>query len=750
MAESVTTVDDLLSAAARAHPRKTAIRAEYGDITYAEIDRAATMCAAALRGLLGEERCVVAIASPLHPDFMAGFYGIIRSGNIAAPINPMLPPHVLHHLLSVSGARLALVTTELFAQLRRVRDRLPELREAVLVGPGPVSDANDIRTIDDLSAAYEVRGNAMAAPPAMSPEDVACVQFTSGTTGLPRGVLLTHRNLTVNAAQVAEAHGLGPDSVVLNHLPKFHLMHMNAVVHAGAVHVPCTAPENRAAIETANAAGASHFYTIPMKLNRLATDPELPELRLDTVRMIASGGSALSPRVGTRLAEHFGIPVFQGYGLAETSPLTHSAGPGDPRPGSVGPVVRDTECRIVDMRTRQVLGPGRRGEVLVRGPQVMKGYLDPEEPSPVDADGWLATGDIGYLDEDGFLFVVDRIKDLFKCDNYMVSPAEIEELLDAHPLVKESAVIGYPDEVSGAVAHAVVALREVPDGADALARALAAVAEDTGRDVPHYQQVRHIELVDAVPRSPNGKVPRRELRAELITRKELTVRPAAGAPGGARRGTAVLDETRDLSGLITVVARFATKGNPKDFEKFFLEHVEFMRTQEGFASQHALTLADDPSVYLNFGWWHNQRAFQGVVQSVEFREHQVTMRSMLEDAAVDPCKNLFRVRPPEPAGERDEPRAPLIEVTTYRLTGSAEELESAFVDHARTMRTLPGFGYADLNRSLQSPDHYTGIGYWWDPADRDRAREDASWHRLEGFADVRTERLTHVARNAPA
>ncbi|MFJ9109801.1 AMP-binding protein [Streptomyces sp. NPDC102283] len=749
MAEPVTTVDDLLSAAARAHPRKTAIRADYGDITYGEIDRAATMCAAALRGLLGEERCVIAVASPPHPDFMVGFYGIIRSGNIAAPINPLLPPHILHHLLSSSGARLAFVTSDLFTQLRGIRDRLPRLREAVLVGPGPVSDANDIRTIDDLSAAYEVRGNAMAPPPALSADDVACVQFTSGTTGLPRGVLLSHRNLTVNAAQVAEAHGLGPDSVVLNHLPKFHLMHMNGVVHAGAVHVPCTAPEDRAAVEAANDARASHFYTIPMKLNRLAADPELPNLRLDTVRMIASGGSALPPRVGTLLAEHFGIPVFQGYGLAETSPLTHSAGPEDPRPGSVGRTVRDTECRVVDLETRRVLPAGGRGEVLVRGPQVMKGYLDPDEPTGIDADGWLATGDIGYVDEDGFLHVVDRIKDLFTCDNNLVSPAEIETLLDAHPLVRESAVVGYPDGTSGEVAHAFVALSEVPDDPSEVPAVLAGIAEEVNRDLPYYQRVRHVEAADALPRSPNGKVPRRELRAELITRRELTVRPAGGRGGGGWR-PGVVDEARDLSGLVTAVGRFTAKGDPKDFEMFFLEHVEFMRAQEGFVSQHAVHLADDPSVYLNFGWWTDQQAFLRVVRSAEFRAHQATMRSMLEDAEVDACKNLFRVRPPRPAGETDEALAPLVEVTSYRLTGSAEEFEAAFVEHARSTRTLPGFGYADLSRSLQGSGRYTGIAYWWDAAARDRAVEGAAWRRLRRFAEVRTERVEHVARSGPA
>ncbi|MEO3778534.1 AMP-binding protein [Micromonospora sp. B11E3] len=742
MAEPITTVDDMLAVTARRYPKTTAIRADYGDITYAEIDKAATMCAAALRGLLGEERCVVAVASPLHPDFMVGFYGTIRSGNIAAPINPRLPPHLLYHMLAASDARLAFVTTELFAQLRRVRDRLPGLREAVLVGPGPVSDANDIRTIDDLSAAYEVRGNAMPPPVAVSADDVACIHFTSGTTAAPRGVQLTHRNLTVNAGQIAEAHRLGPDSVVLNHLPKFHLMHLNAVVKVGGVHVPCTSPDNEAAIKLANAVRATHFYTIPMKLNRLAADPALPDLRLDTVRMIASGGSALSAQVGEKLSEHFGIPVLQGYGLAETSPLTHSATPDDPRPGSVGPVVTGTRCRIVDMATGEELPVGGRGEIHVRGPQVMKGYLDPREPSPITEDGWLATGDIGHVDRDGFLYVVDRIKDLFKCDNQLVSPSEVEELLEAHELVREAAVVDYPDDDSGAVANAFVSLRELPEGAD-VGRVLSEIAASAARDVPHYQQVRHIEQVDALPRSPNGKVTRRELRAEMITRRVLQTDPT----GRRRPSAGVLDESRDLSGLVTVIARFNTAGDPKAFEKVFLEHVKFMRRQDGFVAQQAVTPVEDSRVYVNFGWWSSQQAFQQVVQHPEFRAHQAAMRSMLHSAEMNPSKALFRVPGSRPV--RLAIGAPVMRLTTYRLTGAPEEFESAFVAHARYLQTLPGFAFTDLNRSMQDPGTYTSIGYWWDTETLGHAGEHTTCLRLAEHADVSVERVEHVAGNQP-
>lgn len=732
-------VDRLLAGAARAHPGRVALRADYGDITYAELDAAATSCARAVRSLLGAERCTVLLASPLHPDFAVGFYGVIRSGNVVAPVNPLLPPHLLEHVLASTQARLAFVTAGLFAQLRRLRTRPAGLREAVLVGPGSRDDAGDIRTIDDLSAAYEVVGGRLALP-AAGADDVACVHFTSGTTGLPKGVVLSHRNLTVNAAQVARAHELTGESVVLNQLPKYHLMHLNSAVHAEATQVLCAESDPVAGIELANRRRCSHFYTIPLRLAELAAAPALPGLRLESARMIASGGSALSPMIAEKLSTHFGIPVLQGYGLAETSPLTHSASRDDPRPGSVGPPVAGTECRVVDLRTGHPLAIGERGEVQVRGPQVMRGYLDPAVPDGIDADGWLSTGDIGYQDADGCLHVVDRIDDLFKCADQLVSPAEVEAVLERHPAVRDCAVVGYPDELAGAVPAAWVVLADgFPRSAGTVAGIIAFVA---GR-VPHYQQLRHIEVTAAVPRSRAGKVNRRELRAELVTRRTLTTRRTAIG----ERSMGMQDDEKDLSNLITVIARFTTKGDPEEFERFFLEHVEYMRGQEGFGAHQAVRLVDDPAVYVNLGWWLSQESFGKVVQSPEFRSHQGVMHAMLEKAELDMCKNLFRVNADESAGKREEFGTPLMAITTYRVSAAAEEFESAFTRYARMIRTLYGFGYADLNRSMANVGTYTGIDYWWDPGARERATGSREFADLAELAEITTETATHVAWN---
>jgi long-chain acyl-CoA synthetase len=311
-------------------------------------------------------------------------------------------------------------------------------------------------------------------------------------------------------------------------------------------------------------------------------------------------------------------------------------------------------------------------------------------------------------------------------------------VLDRHPAVLESAVVGYPDPLSG---HVVTAFAAV--GADA--RREPGLAGDitafVAARVPYYQRIRHLELTEALPRSPNGKVRRRDLLAELITRRELTGNQTR------ERSSAMADDTPDLSNLITVITRFRTQGDPDRFEKFFLEHVEYMRAQEGFGSHQAVRLAEDPSVFVNFGWWLNQEAFQKVVGSEEFRSHQATMRSMLESAEIDLAKNLFRINADETAGDRGEFDKPLMTITTFKATGSAEEFETAFAAYAKDVRGRYGFGYGDLNRSLQRPGTYTGIGYWWRPPVFAEVTASEPYRALTELAEVTVEEVTHVAWN---
>lgn len=480
---SGTRVDDLLRRTALERPGQLAIRSAAATITYAELDEMADRCAARLHALLGGSREVTAISLTLDHWFAVAFFGAVRAGIIPALVNPLLREEAIANLLAMSTAKAAIIAPEL-------RDRLPpELDRVVLTS-----------TLGDIIA------DAGAPPPrpAADPGDVACLQFTSGTTGTPKVVQLTHRNLMVNAAQTAHAHRVTAASVVFDHLPTFHLMHLTLAVIAGSQLVLWPDGDPADAVSAAARFEATHFYSLPVRLNRLAASPRLPGLSAPTLTAVLSGGSPLPVPTAQALREQFGVPVVQGYGLQEASPGTHFDDLAAPVPGSCGYPLAGTECRVVDA-DGAALADGTLGEIQVRGPQVMKGYLGTPDGSPGEPGGWLATGDIGRMSEDGRLFLVDRIKDVFKCDNWLVAPSEIEHLLRRHPGVADCAIVDYPDELSGAVAYGFV----VPRSARVRPREL---AEFVSARLPYYQHLRHLRLVESIPRSATGKIQRRELR----------------------------------------------------------------------------------------------------------------------------------------------------------------------------------------------------------------------------------------------
>ncbi|SEB30955.1 long-chain acyl-CoA synthetase [Streptomyces misionensis] len=488
---------DLPGRAARRWPDRVALRLGERSLTFAELDEQAGRWAAALAATPADG--AVGVATVLDPVFAELYYGAARASRAVVTLNPLVRGEALAHVLAASGARIAFLTREMAERLAPLRAKLPELRTVVLLDALPAPEA--------LFAA------APAATPPAAPADAsaaldatACLHFTSGTTGAPRAVRLTHRGLTANAAQTAQAQGLDDTSVTLNQLPLFHLMHLNSAVWAGATQVLCPAEDPEQAVALADAHGATHWFSIPVRLARLAADPRLPGLKPRTVRGIFCGGSALPAAPARALAAHFGFPVVQGYGLAEASPTVTLDLPARPRPGSCGPPVAGTECRVVDVVTQRVLGAGERGEIQIRGPQLMAGYRDGADPSPFDPDGWFTTGDIGHLDEDGYLYVTDRLGDVFKCDHELVSPTEVEAVLARHPAVRDCVVFGRPDPFRGAVAHALVVLRD-----EAAHTAAEELAQAVNAGLAPFQRIERLTVVDAVPRGPGGKVQRRLL-----------------------------------------------------------------------------------------------------------------------------------------------------------------------------------------------------------------------------------------------
>ncbi|MFJ8017090.1 class I adenylate-forming enzyme family protein [Streptomyces sp. NPDC096339] len=504
------TLDGLLRRAAERDPDGCALRIGPDRLTFAELDALADRFAACAAYLTGRPGARIGVANTLGPEFPAAYYGAVRSGGTAVLVNPLIKEAGLLHVFSAAAVEVAFVPAATAALLRGLRERLPALRAVVVVGPE--GDA--------------LPGGLSVVPfPVVDLDADACVQFTTGTTGRPRGVRLSHRNLVANAAQTAAAHRLDRGSVTLNHLPLFHTMHLNSAVFAGATQVLCTSPDPLASLALAARTGATHYYGLPARLHRLAGQlvqagpwaegvPAGPALTA-----VLSGGTALAPATAAALSARLGVPVVQGYGMAELSPLSHCQSPDGGPAGSVGRAVPGTECRVVDLEGRRPLGSGATGEVQVRGPQLMAGYLDPAEDSGVDADGWLSTGDIGYVDEHGELFLVDRIGDVFKYDNELVSPTAVESVLAEDPRVADCVVTGWPDPVHGAVTWAGIVLRE--PYAPRLLDTLDSIVDDANRRLARFERIRRVEVVDAVPRTPVGKPERRRLRQALHSRAAI-------------------------------------------------------------------------------------------------------------------------------------------------------------------------------------------------------------------------------------
>jgi len=266
--------------------------------------------------------------------------------------------------------------------------------------------------------------------------------------------------------------------------------------------------------------GVTRASLVPPVILALVNDPIVDAYDLSTLACIYSAAAPLAPALSRRCQERIGCTVLQGYGLTETSPVTHIA-PVSGRTvkhGSVGPLVPNTECRVVDLVTRADLGPGERGELWIRGPQVMKGYLDRPDATAamIDADGWLRTGDIGYADEDGDFYLIDRVKELIKYKAYQVAPAELEAVLLTHPAVRDAAVIPSPDDEAGEVPKAFVVLKDEVTAEELMAFVAAQVAP--------YKKVRLVEFVDQIPKSPTGKI----LRRVLVERERAAPPALAG------------------------------------------------------------------------------------------------------------------------------------------------------------------------------------------------------------------------------
>jgi len=471
-------------------------------LTYAQLLGAVRAAAAGLARRGFGKGDVLALYSPNLPEYVVAFHAVATLGGVVTPVNPLYTVEELGTQLADSGAKY-LVTVPPLLERARAAAEGRGLREFFVFGEaeGATPFASLLEGgVGDLPA--------VEIDPA---EDVVVLPYSSGTTGVCKGVMLTHRNLVANLAQIKGAgHDWEEDTLVCV-LPLFHIYGLTAIMNhglfCGSKVVTLPRFDFEQLLRTMQEHRVTFAHLVPPIVLALSKSPVVDSYDLSSVRTVFSGAAPLGAELARACAERLGCAVIQGYGMTETSPATHLSTAGRNKPGSVGLCVPNMECRLVSVETGEEVGVGERGEICVRGPQVMKGYLNRPEATAetIDAEGWLHTGDVAYADEEGYFFIVDRAKELIKYKAFQVAPAELEALLLTHPSVVDAAVIPSPDEEAGEVPKAFVVVRE--------GHALTEdeVLEFVAARVAPYKKVRRVEFVAQIPKSPSGKILRRLL-----------------------------------------------------------------------------------------------------------------------------------------------------------------------------------------------------------------------------------------------
>jgi acyl-CoA synthetase (AMP-forming)/AMP-acid ligase II len=462
---------------------------------------------------------VVAVFSPNTIWYPVVFHGIAAAGCVVTPVNALYTPEEIAFQLRDSGARMLITVSPFLDRALAAVQKSPVDEVVVLDGAQGHPSLRDLLSTDAPAAQVDI-------DPAT---DLVTLPYSSGTTGLPKGVMLTHRNLVANVAQCRPLFDLHEgDERVIAVLPFFHIYGLTVLMNQGLAWGCSVVTLPRFDLEqflrTIADQRVTRAYVAPPILVALAKHPLVDSFDLSSLRTITSGAAplaeSLAHAVETRLRRGAadGVVVSQGYGMTELSPVSHTTpetgheppGAGPTPKGSVGYAIPNTECRLVDPATGTDAAPGERGELWVRGPQVMAGYLNNPQATAdtLDDEGWLHTGDVAVVDDEGRYTVVDRVKELIKYKGYQVAPAELEAVLLGHPEISDAAVIGVKDEDSGEELPKAFVVR-TPGSSIGAADVQAFVAE---RVAPH-KKIRLVEFIDAVPKSAAGKILRKDLKA---------------------------------------------------------------------------------------------------------------------------------------------------------------------------------------------------------------------------------------------
>jgi long-chain acyl-CoA synthetase len=516
---------EILRTTSQKYPKREALTFLEKTLTYSELDALSDQFAASLLEIGVKANDRVALFLPNSPQFVIAYFGVLKAGAIVTALNPFYKEREIEQQLKNSETETIIALNSLFPPVDAIWSRtflkraiLTDLNDFAKKIPQECSTLKVKPRLYSFSKLLKDDKSKIPPKPIINPEEnTAVLQYTGGTTGVAKGAMLTHFNLVSNTIMFATwIEGKQEKETFLTALPLFHIYgmttSMNVPIFLGAKMVITPRFNPPSILETIQTQKVTVFCGVPTMYASLLAEPEIGRFDLTSVRVCISGASSLNSNVQEKFMQLSGGLLVEGYGLTEASPVTHctpvNATTKTIRIGSIGLPLPDTDCKFVDARTGNAqLEIGETGEMVVKGPQIMKGYWkNPEETALVLREGWLFTGDIGKMDENGYVYITDRKKDLIKYKDYSVYPHELENILCEHPKVKLCAVIGKPDPVAGEIPKAYVVLKE---GAQVSEKDLMEFVNDK---VAPYKAIREMELRKNLPMSTVGKVLKRILK----------------------------------------------------------------------------------------------------------------------------------------------------------------------------------------------------------------------------------------------
>lgn len=514
------TMPEILAETTAKIPENTALKFYQKEISFKELHVLSTVFASSLQGSGVEKNDRVAIMLPNCPQYVISYFGVLKAGAIVTQINPMLMENELIHIFKDSGAETVVVYEPLYPRIKAIAGHT-SLKTIIVVSfseePAPLEE-------DYSFKAFVEKGDGKLTPVSIDPaEDVAVLQYTGGTTGLSKGAMLTHRNIVVNALQSQEFFKnevtFGEESC-LTVIPLFHVFGMTSAMNLsilnGSKNILLPRFDLQEVLETIKREQPTTFPGVPTMYIAITNHPEAEKYGIDSIHICNSGSAPMPLETMKEFERKTGAKILEGYGLSEAAPTTHCNPPfAERKPGSIGIGFPSTEYKVVDLATGTEEVPvGEKGELIIRGPQVMKGYWNmPEETENAMRGGWLFTGDIARMDEDGYIYIVDRKKDLIISSGYNVYPRDIEEILYEHPAVQEAVAIGVADPYRGESVKAIIVKKVGQEVAEE------ELIQWSKGKMAAYKVPRIIEFRTELPKTNVGKILRRALRDEALAKE---------------------------------------------------------------------------------------------------------------------------------------------------------------------------------------------------------------------------------------